>query len=291
MKKARKARSGTPQGTALVPAAKAPRLATATAPGPKVMQLVGNPAEEEQLLADLSVEGLFTNAVLMQSYSENTGGEIGITETMRALRVSLGEVNKGDLAAVEAMLLGQAAALNAMFAELGRRAYINMGEHLPATDKYMRLALKAQGQCRATLETLAAIKNPPLVFARQANINNGGQQQVNNGVAANLPAPAPALHNFQPTELFEESADGRRMDPGAPGTAGRVDPLLAAVGAVDGPAYRTREGAQSEQQVPRRQAGARSRDDAGAANGDGRASRAARPAEGLGATKSKGRGR
>lgn len=186
--------------------------------GHNVMQISGDPDQEEQLLADLSVEGLFTNAVLMKSYSENTGGEVGITETMRALRVSLGEVNSGDLGAVEAMLLGQAAALNAMFAELGRRAYINMGEHLPATDRYMRLALKAQGQCRATLETLAAIKNPPLVFARQANINNGGQQQVNNGMASELPAPAPLQQNFQPTELFEEARNGIRMDAGAPST-------------------------------------------------------------------------
>jgi hypothetical protein len=31
-------------------------------------------------------------------------------------------------------------------------------EYLDATDRYLRLALKAQGQCRATLETLAAIK-------------------------------------------------------------------------------------------------------------------------------------
>jgi hypothetical protein len=34
----------------------------------------------------------------------------------------------------------------------------------------MRLALRAQGQCRATLETLAVMKSPPTVFARQANI-------------------------------------------------------------------------------------------------------------------------
>lgn len=36
--------------------------------------------------------------------------------------------------------------------------------------------------------SLATVKNPP-VFAKQANINNGGQQQVNNGAqpAAALP--------------------------------------------------------------------------------------------------------
>jgi hypothetical protein len=40
----------------------------------------------------------------------------------------------------------------------------------------MRMALKAQSQCRQTLETLATIKNPPVVFARQANIAQGPQQ-------------------------------------------------------------------------------------------------------------------
>jgi hypothetical protein len=45
----------------------------------------------------------------------------------------------------------------------------------------MRLALKAQSQSRATVETLAAIKNPPVVYARQANFA-AGHQQVNNGV-------------------------------------------------------------------------------------------------------------
>lgn len=64
-----------------------------------------------------------------------------------------------------------------------------MGEYLDASERYLRLALKAQNQCRSTLETLAAIKNPPVVFAKQANINQGnGNQQVNNST------PAPATH-------------------------------------------------------------------------------------------------
>ena len=98
----------------------------------------------------------------------------------------------------------------------------------------MRLALKAQGQCRATLETLAAIKNPPVVFARQANINNGGQQQVNNGA---LPAiseePTHAVKpEFRQTGLLGAS-DGQWMDTRAAGTAGSADPHLAPMGAID----------------------------------------------------------
>ena len=45
----------------------------------------------------------------------------------------------------------------------------------------LRLALKAQSQCRATVETLAEIKNPAVIYARQANVTTGPQQE-NNGV-------------------------------------------------------------------------------------------------------------
>ena len=52
-----------------------------------------------------------------------------------------------------------------------------------ATDTYLRLALKAQGQCRATLETPTNIKKPrPMAFVKQANISHG-PQQVNNGTS------------------------------------------------------------------------------------------------------------
>jgi hypothetical protein len=49
-----------------------------------------------------------------------------------------------------------------------------------AAESYFKMALKAQNQCRMTLETLSNIKNPPVVYAKQANIANG-PQQVNNG--------------------------------------------------------------------------------------------------------------
>jgi hypothetical protein len=153
-------------------------------------------------------------------------------------------VNGGDLSGAESMLTAQATALNAVFGELSRRAALNMGEYLGATESYMRLALKAQGQCRATLETLAAIKNPPVVFARQANINNGGQQQVNNGAG---PDPSnssqaragsrAAKETIEQTGLLEAS-DGKRLDARAASTASGTDPNMATVARIDRPAYR-----------------------------------------------------
>lgn len=158
-------------------------------------------------------------------------------EAIAMLREKAGAVNAGDLKDAEAMLMGQAIALNTIFGELARRAALNMGEYLDATDKYMRLALKAQGQCRATLETLATIKNPPVVFARQANIANG-PQQVNNGTAA----PARAENaTIVPNELLEANPVSR-LDPAAKDAAGQSHSTLAPVAAIDRTAQRRRKG-------------------------------------------------
>jgi hypothetical protein len=200
------------------------------------LEIGGDPIEAGQLVANLAAEGLCTNAVLMRNFSTSITGEIGITEAMNALRESVASVSKGDQSPYETMLLGQAAALNAIFAELARRASLNMGEYMDATDRYMRLALKAQGQCRATLETLAAIKNPPLVYARQANINNGGQQQVNNGTASPAQTERPFARAggiaSEPNRLLEAN-DGERLDAGAQGAAGKTHQDLAPVGTLD----------------------------------------------------------
>ena len=201
-----------------------------------VMKMKGDPEQREQLIADLTAEGLASNAVILRSFSANVLGDIGITEAMKALRSTVKAVKGGDLGAAETILVGQAGALNMMFAELARRAAANMGTHLPATEAYVRLALKAQAQCRATLETLAAIKNPPVVFAKQANINNGGQQQVNNGPAPTSEASGAGAHagksESQRSELLEAS-NGQRLDTRTAGAAGGADQDLAPVGAIN----------------------------------------------------------
>ena len=149
------------------------------------LQIEGNPEKSaDRRVAEIAAAGIAGNSYSVVHFGKGVFGELSLADCVLALKGTISDVKGGDLSSAEAMLTAQAAALNAMFCELARRAAMNMGEHLSATESYMRLALKAQGQCRATLETLAAIKNPPVVFARQANISHG-PQQVNNG-----PAPA-----------------------------------------------------------------------------------------------------
>lgn len=136
----------------------------------------------------------------------------------------------GNLGRAEATLAVQAHTLDAIFNELARRAALNMGEYLNACELYMRLALKAQSQCRATLETLAAIKNPaPVAFVRQANIAHG-PQQVNNATPAQ-PSRARESQN-QPSKLLEQQSE-ERLDNPTSATTSRADSQLESVEALN----------------------------------------------------------
>lgn len=168
-------------------------------------------------------------AVAIADY-DRAHGDFDLMALVDALGDQVSAVAKGDLERAEAMLTAQAHTLDAIFNNLARRA-IN-AEYMDNLDRYLKLALRAQSQCRATWEALATIKNPPVAgYVRQANIAHG-PQQVNN--APNAPAGAPRAGenpNLQ-NKLLEEN-DGERLDPGTACTPGRTDPEMATVGEVD----------------------------------------------------------
>lgn len=186
-------------------------------------------------LAQIAAIGTLSNAMTMGNFSGFTTGEMDLLECANALINQAKKVNSGDLYSAEAMLSMQASALNAIFGEMARRAALNLGESLDVVERYLRMALRAQGQARATLETLAAIKQGPMVFARQANIAHG-PQQVNNGAAAPMgPVARPGGVESGKNELLRAS-DGERLDTGTASTTGRGDSALASLGEVDRPA-------------------------------------------------------
>ena len=185
--------------------------------------------EYDRAVADLLTEGVAPNGSVMVQYLGMDHGELSLTDMVASLKAQGEAVNAGDLGAAERMLSAQAAALNAIFGELARRAALNMGEHLSAAETYMRLALKAQSQSRATVETLAAIKNPPTVYARQVNVANG-PQQVNNGGG-----PRPLEKRSAPNKLSGGTHE-LCQDTRASKATSRAHPCLEPVGAVNRPA-------------------------------------------------------
>lgn len=204
---------------------------------------------EARQFADLATEGIATNAMTARTFLGGTQPNLSITEMVASLKDHGKRVNANDLTAAEQMLAAQAIALNAIFGEMARRAAMNMGEYIEATDRYLRLALKAQGQCRATVETLAAVKNPP-VFAKQANIANG-PQQVNNSAIFDSSTHGRAhagKTKSQPSKLFEDGRDGStNLDTGTTSTARRRNPTMEAVGKVNGADEPRRQGCCSPQ--------------------------------------------
>jgi hypothetical protein len=172
----------------------------APATGGKLKVVKADAKSEARLLADNSLAASTTAMAAALPYAKNVFGEADVNELCASLRDKIRAVRDGNMDGPEALLVGQATSLNVIYTELTRRAALNMGEYIQAAERYMRLALKAQAQCRATIETLAALKNPPVVYARQANI--AGQQQVNNYADPGSAPPAEKSEGA-PNKLLE----------------------------------------------------------------------------------------
>jgi hypothetical protein len=162
-------------------------------------------------------------ALTLGEYSKSFG-DLALPTLVADLREQCDLAINGNLGRAEALLITQAHTLNAIFNDLARKA--TNSEYLNQLESNLRLALKAQGQCRATLETLAAIKNPqPVAFVRQANIAHG-PQQVNNGAVEDKRMPE---IETQQGRLVEVRND-KPLDSGATGTASGTNSPLETVG-------------------------------------------------------------
>jgi hypothetical protein len=195
---------------------------------------VGRDADKPSFDALVATSHLTRGALTTRQYADTMlGAGVAWTEHFEALTRRLERVKAGDLSGVEAMLLVQANTLDTMFNALATRAAQNMGQYMGAMDTYARLALKAQAQCRATLEALAEIKNPrPVSFVKQANIANG-PQQVNNS-SAPPGSLARAEESTKPTNELLTDDHGTTLDGGAAGETGRGNPGLETVDTRNG---------------------------------------------------------
>jgi len=164
--------------------------------------------------------------VITTAEEENISSKIDTPGLVAVLREQFALVNRNDLSHAEAMLIGQATAFQTLFSRLASKA---MGQtYTNNMESLMRMALRAQNQCRMTLETLNTLKNPPVVYARQANISNG-PQQINN--SATTPSRARET-DIEPNQLLEQQ-HGERLDLGTAGQTSGVDTTMATVGTID----------------------------------------------------------
>jgi hypothetical protein len=210
------------------------KLPAPTRPDPNVLRktvyvVKGETApSEDSLLAEsyLNSAAMAGSDVRRIQHGKSNDGP-GVTELVAELERQTKAVNSGDVSEAERMLFAQAHTLQHLFSRLSRRAITNMeAGYLDAFERYMRMALRAQNQCRANLETLAALKNPQVIFAKQANVSQG-HQQINNYPGAR----AESEQNELLTGGKHDSLDSR-----AAATPSRTDTAMETMGAVNGTA-------------------------------------------------------
>ncbi len=123
------------------------------------------------------------------------------------------------------MLVAQAHTLDAIFNNLAQQAI--RSEYISQLDAFLKVALRAQAQSRATWEAVAAIKNPTVFgYVKQANIAHG-PQQVNNTYDSSSEG------NGNKQNKVMEKKDGEWVDTGASRPAVSDDPAMAAVEEID----------------------------------------------------------
>ena len=174
---------------------------------------------KEEALAEFNSKSEFLSTGVKESFDIGLGDDFNFQSTMQVLEKTIAQIQSGDLSKIEEMYISQAVALEVMFTSLARRAKAQ--EKLLQYETHMRFALKAQNQCRATLQALVQLKQPSnTTFVKQANIAQG-HQQVNN-----LPEK-----NITPqNELLKDSY--AQLDTGTTTTPKGINTSLEAVGKV-----------------------------------------------------------
>ena len=176
---------------------------------------------KEEALAEFNSKSEFLSTGVKQSFDIGLGDDFNFQSTMQVLEKTIQKIQSGDLSKIEEMYISQAAALEAMFTKLVISAKAQ--DKLLQYETHMRFALKAQNQCRATLQALVQLKQPTnTTFVKQANIAQG-HQQVNNLAKKNI------------TPQNELLKDGyAELDTGTTTTATGINTTLEALGKING---------------------------------------------------------
>ena len=137
---------------------------------------------ESQSMARVMVSPYLRHGILANGIADKMVGKLPgeprFDDYGHVIKGKAEQLAKGDLTLASEMLAAQAHSLDAMFTEMARRAAINMGDYILASERYARLALKAQANSRATLEALVRLHQPREQTVKHVHVNEGGQAVV-----------------------------------------------------------------------------------------------------------------
>jgi len=180
--------------------------------------LVTSPSDEQKdsMMAKVMASPSLNAASLQLTFHPNSG--LALMACMDEMKEQFSALQKGDTDRIEAMLLGQAHSLQAIFTHYANK--MASAEYLNQLKVNGALAMKAQNQCRQTLAALAEIKNPKrATFIK----NQATNQQINLHAGSEIPdKKTPILSN----ELLSEGSHAA-MDTTGTRAAGNADKAMA----------------------------------------------------------------
>ncbi len=195
---------------------------------PNTIEVHAKPGEsDERTMARKVLQPSVHAALTVQQLNKTTFGERGMTELVSELKHQMKAVTDGDLSRGEGMLVAQAHTLDELFQRLTRQAL--GAEYMSNLETYLRLALKAQSNARATWEAISRLQNPSVKYVKQANIAQNQQINVGNTTESEKQNP--------PSTLLEHEQH-ERLDTGTQATPIGADQELETVGSVNRAANR-----------------------------------------------------
>jgi hypothetical protein len=130
---------------------------------------------EDRIVAAIQTGAKFRGSLEQSQSTDSVDSLIAMIESEAA------RIRGNDLSALNTVLGSQALALDTIFVELAKKA---VRDDI-VFDHYLRLALKAQSQSRAALDSLVAVARPRGAVARRAQKDgNFDEQSAANGNSA-----------------------------------------------------------------------------------------------------------
>jgi len=177
---------------------------------PRPLIVEAHPGESEaESMARVMVEPHLRHGAVTSSISDKMIGKLPgepvFGDFAKALKGKAEQTTEMRLKLATETLTEQALTLDAIFTEYARRAAINLGDYINASERYMRLALKAQANSRATFEAVVRLHQPREQTVKHVHVNEGGQAVV-----------ADNFHQHAGGHEIEKS-DGQSHATGAPG--------------------------------------------------------------------------
>ena len=132
---------------------------------------------KESLEVEQAINPFIRSTLTLREFSKGLHAEnipLDLTESVDMMKAYAQSISQGNLRPAEEMLATQFNVLDVIFHQLALRASVSTSPK--SRQIYLTMALKAQNQSRATIQTLSEIKFPKtLALVEQANIV---QQQV-----------------------------------------------------------------------------------------------------------------